>query len=65
MGIQLDWDVESERGWDHVDEHPADIEQRRRTARQLRLIALGVLLFGLGGGGAALRLQQVNQQLQT
>jgi hypothetical protein len=66
MGIKLDWEVESEGGWNEVGEDAAAVAARARRTRQVRTILLGI--GGLGLIVAAIigyRLYAVGQQLRA
>lgn len=65
MGIKLDWEVESEGGWDEVGEDPRVIEARRRQARRMRNGLLAALAIVLAVGGmVAYRLFRVGQEVR-
>lgn len=53
MGIKLDWDVESDDGWDEIAEDPAVVAARQQAGRRWLVAALSLLLIvgGLVGGG--------------
>ncbi|MEJ2149802.1 MAG: hypothetical protein P8Z40_09990, partial [Chloroflexota bacterium] len=66
MGIKLDWEVESEGGWDEVGEDRQAAVDRRRRARRVRRVLAGVLFVAaLGAGAVAWRLRQVGRQLEA
>lgn len=63
MGIKLDWEVESDGGWDEIGEDPGAIAGRRRRLRAIRNILLALLvLFALGAGAIGYRLRQIAGQ---
>ncbi|NDJ54808.1 MAG: hypothetical protein GYB68_17195 [Chloroflexi bacterium] len=66
MGIQLDWDVESESGWDRVDEDAEIVAARNRRNKRIRnsLMALAAILL-MVGGGIGFRAYSVNQDLRA
>jgi hypothetical protein len=66
VGIKLDWEVESEGGWNEVGEDGQAASNRRRRLRRIRNALVGVLfLAALAAGGVAWRLRQVGRQLQA
>ncbi len=56
MGIQLDWEFETERGVEKIGEDPAELARRERARRRVRvlLIALAALLL-IGAAAGLLR----------
>lgn len=66
MGIRLDWDVESDGGWQRVSEDPEAAADRKRRARRVRRTILACLLVvTLGSGAAILRLRHVDARLHA
>ncbi|GAB4473552.1 MAG: hypothetical protein Kow00124_12670 [Anaerolineae bacterium] len=65
MGIRLDWEIESEGGWEQVGEDPAEVRQRQRRLRRLRGLILALLLIAtlVIAGGFWLRGQIQAQRL--
>ncbi len=45
MGIRLDWEIESEGGWEQVGEDPAEVRRRQRRFRRLWGLSLALLLI--------------------
>lgn len=65
MGIKLDWEVESEGGWDEVGEDPKAIEARRRQARRARNGLLAALaIIAVMASIIAYRLFRVGRQVR-
>lgn len=64
MGVRLDWEVESDGGWEEVGEDPQAIADRQRRNRRIRnaILAFLVLLAALSGA-ILYRLRQVSRQL--
>jgi hypothetical protein len=66
MSIKLDWEVESEGGWEEVGEDPKEVEARRRRTRRIRNSVLTVLVILLMAGGViAYRLITVGWQIRS
>ncbi len=66
MGIQLDWEVEAEGGWEEIGEDPEAARARRRRNRRLRNGLLVLLaLAALVSGAVAARLRQVKKQVRA
>lgn len=66
MGIQLDWEVEAEGGWQGVGEDQQAALARRRRNRRLRNWLLAILaLAGLIAAGVTIRLRQANEQARA
>ncbi|MBN1313457.1 MAG: hypothetical protein JXB30_18770 [Anaerolineae bacterium] len=66
MSIKLDWEVESEGGWDEVGEDPRDVELRKRRLRRIRnglIVILAIML--VVGGVITYRLITVGQQVRA
>ena len=66
MSIKLDWEVESEGGWNEIGEDEAARLARLRQARRART-TLGVILVLalLIGGGVGIKLYTADQQLRA
>jgi hypothetical protein len=66
VGIKLDWEVESEGGWDEVGEDQQAAVDRRRRAQRVRHVLIGLLFVAvLGAGVVTWRLRQVGRQLEA
>jgi hypothetical protein len=66
MGIKLDWEVESDGGWEEVGEDPAAIAARKRRVHRLRNLGLVLLVaLGIAGGAIFYRLHRVGRQLRA
>lgn len=66
MGIRLDWNVESDGGWEQIAEDPEAVAARKRRVRRVRNALLAVLaLIAVGAGVVVHRLRQVQQQLRA
>lgn len=63
MGIQLDWEVEDDRGWGPVSEDPEAVARRRRRQRRLRgLLLLIVAAAGVIAAGTHVALRRSREQ---
>lgn len=63
MGIQLDWEVEDEHGWDSVGEDPEVATRRRRRRRRLRgWLLVAIATVALIGGGVMVGLRRSRDQ---
>lgn|GEM_PF-2302012 len=63
MGIQLDWEVESDIGHEEVTEDPAEAALRqKRVTRTRRLLVGSLILISVIGLIAFIRLRQVDSQ---
>ncbi len=64
MGIKLQWELESEGGWNEIGEDPEVLASRLRRNRRIRNIALVALfVLALVGGIVAYRLNRTDRQL--
>ena len=66
MGIKLDWDVESDDGWDEIKEDPAAAAARQQARRRWMVATLLLLLIVVGlVGGGVWRLRLLESESRT
>src|SRR5947207_1143806 len=64
MGIQLDWEVESDTGSEEVQEDASVVASRERRKRLSRRVLIGlVAVILIAGAAAAYRIRQVQQAM--